>query len=244
MKNNLNSTPLYIQVKDYINQQIAAGKYPVNSQLPTEHQFMEKLKVGRVTVRTALKQLEDEGKVVKRHGIGTFVAKSEKTIGFEPLLSLSYSLDKLGFQGKSSTVEIKHFTVEKDSVLADKWAEGTPIHLIKRIRFADNFPIGIESDYLVDEMFNQITPEQLDEIQSITTLMFYHLKLNITKLEEIFEFQKPDNYQKIQLALHNDERVLTLKRWLYCDNSSMPSAHIEFSIGERLIDVPFSAIKR
>lgn len=237
------NTPLYVQIKEYISNQIELGKYPVNSQLPTEQQLMKQFGVGRVTVRTALEQLENEGKVVKRHGIGTFVAKQQKIIGFEPLLSLSYSLERLGVESRSSTVETKPLIIDKNSDLAKKFGVGTSLHLIKRIRYANKFPIGIEYDYIIDDIYNNIAKE-VENLQSITNLFFYKLKSSVSKLEETFEFKKPDYSSKAQLALRDNERILEMDRWIYCDDNSTPSAYIEFIISEKYIDVPFSAMRK
>lgn len=239
-----NSTPLYIQIKEQLSHQIASGIYAVNSKLPTEHKLMEIFGVGRVTVRAALEQLEQEGKIIKRHGIGTFVAKSVKAVGFEPLLSLSYSLEKLGVENKSSTVSNKETVIsEQDECLKQKWAPGTHIHTIQRIRYANNFPIGLEYDYLNDDMYNRLGAE-VSNMQSLSSLMFYTVKSDISKLEEVFEFTDTTDFERAQLALQPGERVLRMKRWLYCDNSDTPCAHIEFIIGEKFIDVPFSAMSK
>lgn len=69
-------TPLYIQVREYILNRIRMGDYKVGDRLPTEKELMEQLQVGRATVRAALNELEHEGQVEKRHGIGTFVKLS------------------------------------------------------------------------------------------------------------------------------------------------------------------------
>ena len=66
-------TPLYIQVREYILNRIRMGDYKAGDRLPTEKELMEQLQVGRATVRAALNELEHEGQVEKRHGIGTFV---------------------------------------------------------------------------------------------------------------------------------------------------------------------------
>ena len=89
-------TPLYIQVREYILNRIRMGDYKVGDRLPTEKELMEQLQVGRATVRAALNELEHEGQVEKRHGIGTFVKEPKRELGFEPLISLSHYLDKMG----------------------------------------------------------------------------------------------------------------------------------------------------
>ena len=53
---------------------IASAKYPVGSNLPTEHELSAKLKVSRATIVAALDELERLGLVYRRPRLGTQVA--------------------------------------------------------------------------------------------------------------------------------------------------------------------------
>jgi GntR family transcriptional regulator len=56
-----------------LRQAITGGTYRPGSQLPTEAELCEMLGVSRTVVREALRVLEDDGLVARRHGVGTFV---------------------------------------------------------------------------------------------------------------------------------------------------------------------------
>lgn len=90
--------PLYIQLKEEIQRKIKDGVWEVDTQIPTEKALMEEYDLGRVTVREALSLLVSEGFLYKKHGIGTFVANRHPSLGFEPLISLSYSLRARGME--------------------------------------------------------------------------------------------------------------------------------------------------
>ena len=61
-------------IKD-IKKAINAGKYEVDTKIPSENQLASEYGVTRQTVRKALGKLIDEGYLYARHGSGTFVAK-------------------------------------------------------------------------------------------------------------------------------------------------------------------------
>jgi GntR family transcriptional repressor for pyruvate dehydrogenase complex len=61
------------QVLSYLEQQIAAGTFPVGSKLPTEPELMAQLAVGRSTLREAMRVLVHMGLVDVRPGDGTYV---------------------------------------------------------------------------------------------------------------------------------------------------------------------------
>ena len=95
---SLSRLPLYLQVKNYITSMIDSGNYPADSKLPTEKELMKTLGVGRATVRSALSELEHDGRIYKRHGVGTFDSSNKWMPAFEPIISLTYSLERLGME--------------------------------------------------------------------------------------------------------------------------------------------------
>ena len=50
-----------------------AGEFPVGTQIPTEVVLVEDYGVSRITVRQALRAIEDEGLIRREAGRGTFV---------------------------------------------------------------------------------------------------------------------------------------------------------------------------
>jgi GntR family transcriptional regulator len=64
---------LYLQVRDYLAQQIARGTFKPGATLPNELQFAEQLGVSLGTLRKGLETLEKERLITRRQGRGTFV---------------------------------------------------------------------------------------------------------------------------------------------------------------------------
>ena len=141
-----NSPTLYTYVKDYIMKLIISGKYPAHTQLPTEFQLMDVLHVGRATVRTALAQLESEGTIYKRQGVGTFVSERSNHYGLEPFISLSFMLKHLGLPDKNDVLVDREISVEP-GLLTEHWNEGERVHYLKRLRKSEDTLLGIEEDY-------------------------------------------------------------------------------------------------
>lgn len=65
---------LHVQLHNQLRHLILSGRWPNGSQIPSENQFVEHLKVSRSTVRLALQQAEIEGLIERVAGRGTFVA--------------------------------------------------------------------------------------------------------------------------------------------------------------------------
>lgn len=65
--------PLKEQVKEFVKERIATGAYAVGGQMPTQRALATELGLGNRTVEMALKELEIEGLLLRRVGLGTFV---------------------------------------------------------------------------------------------------------------------------------------------------------------------------
>lgn len=68
-------------VAGQLKQQIAEGVYKIGDKLPTEPELMKTFKVGRSSIREAVKLLVNMGVVQVRQGSGTFVAEASDANG-------------------------------------------------------------------------------------------------------------------------------------------------------------------
>lgn len=71
---NGSSTPLYEQIKNAVKENIIQEILSPDEQLPSVRQLSKELKVSILTVKKAYDELEKEGFIVVRQGLGTFVA--------------------------------------------------------------------------------------------------------------------------------------------------------------------------
>ncbi|MGZ3489755.1 MAG: GntR family transcriptional regulator [Isosphaeraceae bacterium] len=66
--------PVSVQVANDLEADIDGGKLAPDTRLPSEAELSQQYGVARVTVRRAIEQLREKGKVVTVHGRGTYVA--------------------------------------------------------------------------------------------------------------------------------------------------------------------------
>jgi DNA-binding GntR family transcriptional regulator len=79
--------PLYARIADQLSQDIASGRYPVGTVLPTEPDLAALLKVSRSTVRAALSSLENRKLVSRKKNAGTRVESDKPQTGYGANLS-------------------------------------------------------------------------------------------------------------------------------------------------------------
>lgn len=67
------SLPVYAQIVDQIKRAIASGSLRTGDGLPSLRETAIKLRINPLTVGKAYKQLEQEGLIETRHGLGSYV---------------------------------------------------------------------------------------------------------------------------------------------------------------------------
>ena len=74
------NTPLYRQVYDQIRQRISSGVYERGAALPSEIRLSQEFSVSQITVRRALHELELDGLLDRRQGIGNIVRTTSRSV--------------------------------------------------------------------------------------------------------------------------------------------------------------------
>ena len=90
------SIPLYQQVAGILRQRIEAGEYPPGTRLPNEDTLRRRYGTSRVTIRTAVQLLADEGLVETHHGKGTYVRNDVVTMEMGALQGFYGALRRSG----------------------------------------------------------------------------------------------------------------------------------------------------
>jgi GntR family transcriptional regulator len=119
-----------------------------NGLLPSETELSQRYEVSRATIREALSQLEQRGVVIRRHGVGTFVAPPPPRIdaGLEELESLETLAHRIGLEthmGDPVLEERPATAVEAARLQAPPSA---PVLSVSRVIMTGERPIA----YLVD----------------------------------------------------------------------------------------------
>ena len=67
--------PYYHQLKELLRDEMASGRWPAGTRVPSEPELCRMFDVSRTVVRQALGDLEHERLLRRRKGLGTFVAE-------------------------------------------------------------------------------------------------------------------------------------------------------------------------
>ena len=170
------NTPVDQRVGEQLRGMIMEGFLGPETQLPKEPDLSSLLNVSRSTIRSALTILEQGGFILRRWGVGTFIAKNPPTYNN---LNINSGVTQLirssgAVPGCAETLIAKRPASEH---IAARLSidPGTLIVAIERVRLANERRSVFTQDYLPYELFclgeNEITLKEiedfLDEYQSM-----------------------------------------------------------------------------
>jgi GntR family transcriptional regulator len=141
---------LYLQARDMISD-LVEEEHKTMEKIPSEQRLSEMLGVSRNTVREAIRTLEQEGILYSRHGIGTFVIGSKKTLktNISSLESATKIISDHGYQ--PGTQKVMSEVKEAPEKIGDhlKLSEALrQVLYIERVRTADGEPVVYVEDYI------------------------------------------------------------------------------------------------
>jgi GntR family transcriptional regulator len=146
-----------------LRQAITEGTFRPGSQLPTEAELCEMLGVSRTVVREALRVLEDDGLVTRRHGVGTFVRNHPilKNLNFN--FGITEMIESAGLKPGTSHLAVLKETADEEKSQQLRVPLGTPLTTVERVRTADGRPVVFSIDTLTDTLIEraQFDPERL-----------------------------------------------------------------------------------
>lgn len=202
--------PVYFQLKNLIKKEIEVNKLKPGDPIKTEREYCEEFGISRMTVRQALKELENEGVIIRERGKGSFV--SIPRIEQEGLMSFTDMVKK---KNMTPTTEVHSFMKIKDSDVAKIFNidDNDEIYKIVRIRKADNFPVAIEEVYIPVKLVKDFENQDL-------TKSLHHLLKNVYNYEIAysktnFSAVMANDTQKELLSIEDDAPLLKLENVNY-----------------------------
>src|SRR6188472_1104220 len=124
-----------------LRQAITGGTFRPGSQLPTEAELCAMLGVSRTVVREALRVLEDDGLVARRHGVGTFVRNNPilKNLNFN--FGITEMIESAGLEAGTSHLALTQEIADEEKAEQLRVSVGTPLITVERVRTANGRPV-------------------------------------------------------------------------------------------------------
>jgi len=184
--NRQSKTPLYHQVVENLRELIQSEQLAAGEMTPSEWDLSGAYGVSRLTVRRAIDDLVREGLLIRKHGVGTFVAHTSVAQIYPSELSFTRNMEQIGLKPTSKIVSLETLPAEPEIAQRLGIEAGAPVFELVRVRLGDDQPLILETTYLSAARFPGLTEANLTD-GSLYNFLSAHYQVDITALDHILE---------------------------------------------------------
>ena len=204
-----NPQPLYLQVREYIEDRIRSGAWEPGARIPSENSLVQSLGISRMTINRALRELTAEGCLVRLQGVGTFVAKQKPQTALMEIKSIADEIRESGGIHSCDIHLLQEETVSPE--LADEMGLSPGGRVYHSIMVHKDRGLAVQ---VADRFVNPtVVPDYLNQDYTATTPSEYLLSVApVTEAEHIIEAVIPDASMQKFLQIKRNEPCLVLYR--------------------------------
>ncbi len=161
--------PYYRQLSDHIRRLISDGEMPVGSDLPKEADIADQYGVSLITVRNALKDLEQEGLILKRPAKPALVMGRSVDTG--KALSLRNFTD-MAYLTRNGRLEVLTFVKEESPVFLKQFGPefGASGYCLRAILITDGVKRSFITCYLPTDVGADLSASDFDDALIFNTI--------------------------------------------------------------------------
>lgn len=217
--------PFYETVKREISEKIASGVWLPHDRIPSEAELVAQYGFSRMTINRALRELTDEGMLVRLQGVGTFVAEPKGQSALFEIRSIADEIAARAHQHHCEVLILEKRPANARQAAALKVTEGTAIFHSVMVHFENDLPVQIE-----DRCVNaDIVPEYLAQDYSQTTPHAYlSLIAPLTEGEHIVEAVRATAEECALLDISETDPCLLIRRTTWSATQIVSHARLLF----------------
>jgi GntR family histidine utilization transcriptional repressor len=215
--------PNYQRIKEFIYRGIKERTFPNGSRIPAEIALAKRFEVSRMTANRAIRELVNEGILVRHQGLGTFVAEIQAE---SPLLEIRNIADEV--RSRQHVYSNELCLLQKEQATAEVAARlgvatGSRVFHSLILHKENGVPIQVEDRYVdatiapgyLDQDFSRMTPNQyLSEL------------FPLSEIEHIVEAVLPDRKTHELLRVDRHEPCLLVNRRTWSDGRLISYARL------------------
>ncbi|MGO4302973.1 MULTISPECIES: histidine utilization repressor [unclassified Cupriavidus] len=139
---------LYQQVKEYIARQIQSGAWQPGDRVPSEQELVNRFSVSRMTVNRALRELSEQGRVVRVAGVGTFVAEHKPQSTLLSVVNLQDEIRMRGHDYACDVMLVERVSASIEVAAALELRTGESVFHSVCVHREDGVPVQLEDRYV------------------------------------------------------------------------------------------------
>lgn len=211
----------YEMILQDLERKIFDDSYPVNEMLPSENELAEQYEASRSTVRQALKILEENGLIQRRHGLGSIVISHEKLLfPISGLTSYKELQASMGFTSETEVIIFGELEVTAELAKITGFPENElALHILRRRKVDGKFSILDRDFFLKREAgmldINHAKASTYEYLEGVLGLDIAYAKKEIT-----IDFASEEDFDLLDLN-PSDRHVVSVKSHVYLADNTL-----------------------
>jgi GntR family histidine utilization transcriptional repressor len=204
---------LYQQVKDHIRRLILDGPWPAGHRIPSEHELVAELGVSRMTVHRALREMAEQGVLVRRAGVGTFVAEPRPQSGLAGIANIAAETRARGHAYACDVLQVGRASATLEVASALDLRTGDSVYHAVCVHRENGVPVQLEDRYVNP----RAAPDFISQDFSRTGFSEYLVRtVPLDEVEHVVDAVQPTAREAELLEIRPDDPCLVLTRRTWC----------------------------
>ena len=202
--------PLHMRVRETIRREVREGRLvDAEGRLPTEAELVKRFGVSRITIRSAIMPLVEEGLFARERGRGTFLRTNKPENWVGRLMGFSETIRDAGYDPGARILH-QGMTNRHDAAVREALRERA-VYELKRVRLADAIPIAIEHAFYPPDIGLELSRRDL------TSIVMYRvfeeeLELDIKEASQTIGAVRADAEHAALLGIEIGDPLLAMQR--------------------------------
>lgn len=219
------TAPLYANVKQMILDRIHSGEWPPKYRVPSENELVSELGVSKMTANRALRELANEGELVRVQGVGSFVAERK---GYSALFEVRNIAEEIAERGHSHEATVIVLAEEAASPRVADGLEleiGAPVFHSLIVHSENGVPVQIE-DRFVNPTAAPAYLEQ--DFTTLTPNAYLTMAAPLSGSAHVVEATMPQPWECKLLTILRTEPCLTIGRRTWSAKQVVSTARLVY----------------
>lgn len=159
---------LYERIKKSVVQDIESGRLTPGDKVPSETRLAKTFNASRMTANRALKELAEEGRILRIQGVGTFVATPKPEASLLEIKSIAREIEEWGGIHSCEVLLLKQESLSREIAVKMELAEAGPVFhsiLLHKdrgvgVQYSERYINPAVAPLYLEQDFTRITPSE------------------------------------------------------------------------------------
>lgn len=200
---------LYEQVKSFITHKIQDGSWPAGHRLPSESELVAQFGVARMTVNRALRELVEQGRIVRVAGVGSFVAEDKPQSTLLQIANIASEIRARGHDYRCKFLVAERIAASPDVAVWLDLRPGESVFHTVCLHLENNLPVQLEDRHVNP----RVVPAFLEQDFSAMSPSEYLVRnVPFDQIEHVVDAVLPTPEQAERLDMSSSDPCLLLTR--------------------------------